>query len=410
MNVGIDVTGAFWRFNTGVQNYYRGILTELNAMAADSDDLRLCLVDRSTDDDHTAAMAKYGAIAQKRWLPLPALRTFDPLPAVPVVWRLARWWNCAIRGVRAQLGRCYWARSSVCRDLDVFHVWSWGRYRPRGIPAVITLYDMIPLHYPELYDRAYVAQTHESLRIAREVAAGVIAISEYTKKELVEQGGVPADRIQVIHLGVDSRFRVIPDVAGIKAVGAKYGVPANKPYALCVGYLDPRKNVLGHVRAFCQFVAETGNRDLHLVLAGPRAWQSEDIVNEVKAMRMADRIIITGYVSDDDLPFLMCGATVFLFCTLHEGFGLPALEAMACGVPVVTSNTTSMPEVAGDAALLVAPLDTDGIAAAIARLVGDAGLQQDLRVRGIRRAGLFTWRESARKHADVYRRCAALKG
>ncbi|MFQ3661823.1 MAG: glycosyltransferase family 1 protein, partial [Chloroflexaceae bacterium] len=173
------------------------------------------------------------------------------------------------------------------------------------------------------------------------------------------------------------------------------------PYFLYIGTIQPRKNLTRLIEAF----AHAGPDDALLVIAGRRGWLSEPIVRRVAELGLTNRVRFPGYVPDADLPALLSGALAFVFPSLYEGFGMPVLEAMACGAPVLTSTTSALPEVAGDAALLVDPCDTDAIAAALRRLAADAPLRASLRARGLVRAADFTWERCARKTLDVLMGC-----
>ena len=214
-------------------------------------------------------------------------------------------------------------------------------------------------------------------------ATQIIADSQATKRDLVEILAVRPEKIHVVYLGVEERFRPLQDAAQIAAVKAAYAIPG--PYVLYVGTLQPRKNLVRLVQAFARvaqaldtgyegmtpYSAADPQRRLSLVLAGGKGWWYEDIFRTVQELDLADRVIFTGYVKDDDLPALYSGAELFVLPSLYEGFGLPVLEAMACGAPVVASNVSSLPEIAGDAGLLANPTDPADLARAMIRVLMD---------------------------------------
>jgi glycosyltransferase involved in cell wall biosynthesis len=177
----------------------------------------------------------------------------------------------------------------------------------------------------------------------------------------------------------------------VAAVKARYNISG--AYLLYVGTLQPRKNLVRLVEAFAQIQ----NPNLQLVLAGQKGWLYADLFARVEALGLSGHVVFTGYVADDDRAALLSGATALLYPSLYEGFGMPVLEAMACGTPVLTSDVSSLPEVAGDAALLVNPLDTNAIAAGMARLVADAGLRRSLVERGSLQIRQFSWAKAARQ-------------
>jgi glycosyltransferase involved in cell wall biosynthesis len=233
----------------------------------------------------------------------------------------------------------------------------------------------------------------------------VIADSQATADDLNTLYNVPRERISVILSGVDARFR--PDASAgneDQLLRAKYGI-GNAPFILAVGTLQRRKNHLGLVRAF----ATLRDTAVHLVIAGGKGWLYDDVLAEIRAARLTDRVTFTGFVDDADLPALYRAARVLAFPSFYEGFGLPPLEAMASGTPVVSANTSSLPEVVGDAALTVDPHDVAALGAALARALADGAWRRDAIARGLARASTFTWRRAAEQLISVYDRVLALR-
>jgi glycosyltransferase involved in cell wall biosynthesis len=208
-----------------------------------------------------------------------------------------------------------------------------------------------------------------------------------------------------VYHGLSPQVRPVEDTHAIAAAQARYGITSGEPahpprYFLYIGTVQPRKNLVRLIDGFAQAVKGCAGssplpRDLLLVIAGKRGWLTETIEQRAASAGIAERVRFTGYVDDADLPALLSGSHAFVFPSLYEGFGMPVLEAMACGAPVLTSTTSSLPEVAGDAALLVDPHDTQAIASALARLADDATLCDELRRRGRERAAHFTWERCA---------------
>jgi glycosyltransferase involved in cell wall biosynthesis len=263
---------------------------------------------------------------------------------------------------------------------------------------VVTLYDATPFLFPEthtllttLLHRFYVPMT------LRNVDA-VITISEVAKLDLVRFLHVPAGRVHVVPLAVDPGFRPVAADESARVV-ARYGLAP--PFVLYVGALEPRKNVPTLLRAFARLRSDFPN--LRLVLCGGQRWDFGPIPRAIAQLGLADVVRFTGYVPDADLPALYSAAAVFCFPSLAEGFGLPILEAMACGTPVVCSNASSMPEVAGDAALLVEPTDAEAVAQSIGRVLREPDLAAALRQRGLDRAAQFSWELTAERTLAVYR-------
>ena len=267
-------------------------------------------------------------------------------------------------------------------------------------PSVVTVHDLGYLYYPRahrLLDRLYLDL---STRYNARAASRIIAISQATKDDLVQHYGTEPDKITVIHSGCDETMQPVEDEAIVERVKARYGIPGD--YVLHVGTLQPRKNLgrLLEAYALARKQAKRGETPC-LVIAGSKGWLYDQIFQKVKRLGLEAEVIFPGYVSQDDLPALLSGARLFVFPSLYEGFGLPVLEAMACGTPVLCSNVSSLPEVAGDAALLVDPLDVKSMAEAMNRLLQDEGLRSQLVERGYRRVRQFSWERCARETLAV---------
>jgi glycosyltransferase involved in cell wall biosynthesis len=265
-------------------------------------------------------------------------------------------------------------------------------------PTVVTVHDLafrlFPAQYPGLKRRYLDALTRRSV----EQADQVIAVSENTRADLLRFYRVNPERVRVIPNGVDPLLRPVDDAEVLARFRARHQLPDE--FILALSTLQPRKNLIALFRAWARLDASTR---LPLVVAGARGWKVDPIFEEVRALGIADQVRFTGYAAGDELALWYSAATLFVYPSLYEGFGLPLLEAMACGTPVVSSNASSLPEVAGDAALLIDPRDVDGLAAAIDRLAHDPMLRTDLAKRGIERARQFSWMRTARETVEVYR-------
>ena len=277
--------------------------------------------------------------------------------------------------------------------------------------CVATVHDLGYHYYPEAHTLFQNAYLRWSTRHNARASTLVLADSRATRQDLVHYYGTSPDKIRVVYPGRDESLAPVSDPALLAAVRARYDLGA--PYLLYVGTLHPRKNLVRLVQAYAHFLlqAATGATDTLLVLAGQKGWLYDEIEAEVRRLGLEGRVRLTGYVPDEDLPTLLSGALAFVFPSLYEGFGLPVLEAMACGTPVVCSQTSSLPEVAGDAALLVDPLDPEALAAALLRAVSDEGLRRELVARGFEQAQRFSWGRCARESLAVLeearRRCTA---
>lgn len=266
---------------------------------------------------------------------------------------------------------------------------------------VITVHDVIPLLFPQLFTLKHRLVVRAGLsRVAKQ--ADMVIVPSYAVQQDVQQYlRIPEDRVVVIPEGCEPRFRPLAHADHLHRVRRKYGLPAR--YILCLGTLEPRKNITTLLYAFAQLRHTLhGEPTPHLVVAGARGWREQTIFQTVKSLNLEPVVCFPGFVDDEDLPALYGGALLFVFPSLHEGFGLPVLEAMSCGIPVVASNTSAIPEVAGDAALLVDPYDVEGIATAMATVVHNASLRDSLRQKGLAQAQRFSWETTARQTLALY--------
>jgi len=264
-------------------------------------------------------------------------------------------------------------------------------------PYALTVHDLSFVRHPEFFSRKHLLRNRlAGLRRMLNRAMLVIAVSEHTKEDLTETFGLDADRIRVVSPGVDTNL--YRPLAAVETAGTrkKYGLPER--FVLFLATLEQRKNVTGIIRAFD--LADTGETEL--ILTGGRGWLHERIFRAVGMARKRDRIKFLGYVDEDDKPALYSAASAFVYPSFYEGFGMPALEALACGTPVIASSTTSLPEVVGDAGLLVNPDRTEEIAWAIGAALNDTGLERHLRLAGPTRAGRFTWDRSADRLERIF--------
>lgn len=264
----------------------------------------------------------------------------------------------------------------------------------RGQRLVVTVHDLAFQRFPELFPHNWRWLYRAGLRAAAKRADAILVPSQSTADDLVASTSVPASRVHVTPLAPSL---VASDEDPTQAL-ERLGVV--RPYVLSVGTLEPRKNLVRLVRAYRQVAPDVPHM---LVLAGVPGWRMEALEAEF-ARPGPGTMVRTGRVSDEELNVLYRGADVFAYPSLYEGFGLPVVEAMARGVPTLTSNTSSLPQVAGDAALLVDPTDVSEIAEALARLLTETALAEDLRQRGLQRAATFTWAATAQATLDVYRR------
>ncbi len=289
---------------------------------------------------------------------------------------------------------------------DVFHSPDFIPPLRRAGPSVITIHDLAFLIYPHFLTKDS-ARYYGQIDRAVHRAHCIIAVSESTKHDLIKKLGVPEDKIRVIYEAADPLFRPEPRQEALQHVQALFEIPED--YILFVGTIEPRKNIPGLLRAYRRL------RDKYkltpaLVLAGAPGWLSEDVYKLVNDLALKPHCFFLGRVSSHDLYHLYNAALCLVHPAFYEGFGLPPLEAMACGTPVVVSNVSSLPEVVGDAALLVDPKNDEEITVALWRVLTDSTLRAQLRAKGLQRAEAFSWERAARETMEVYQKacdCAA---
>ena len=295
------------------------------------------------------------------------------------------------------------------KQFDVFHCPHWmvpAQDRTGGLPRIFTIYDLIPIVRPEYVGDAHSAWFQQLLNRIDVDRDWAISISEFTRMEFCERTGMSPERVTVAPLAAAAYFRPVNDRDVIAATRLRYHVPEGE-YLLCLAAPQPRKNLAQLIRSFFRLLDEQGRPDTHLVLAGSKGqgWMYDEILAAAESSsKYKSRLIFTGFVAEEDLAALYSGAVAFVFPSLYEGFGLPALEAMACGTPVITSSTTSLPEVVGDAALLVDPMDPDALRDAMSTILSDHSLRADLRRKGLLRATEFSWTRCAELTAGAYYR------
>ncbi len=285
--------------------------------------------------------------------------------------------------------------------LDLFHSPDFTLPPLSRAGGLVTVHDLAFLRVPECAEprlRTYLSSVvPRSLRRAQHI----LADSECTRQDLAALLDVAWDKITVVPAGVSAHFH--PDIPDAEKMSVRQRYRLERPYILSVGTVEPRKNHVTLIAAYGRLRRTTGLPH-ELVIAGAKGWLYEPIYAAPAANGLTDHVRFLGLVDDRDLPALYAAADAFAFPSLYEGFGLPPLEAMACGVPAVVANNSSLPEVVGDAALLVDARDEVGLAAALERVLADGDLRSALRARGIRQAATYTWERAAAKLLSVFRR------
>jgi glycosyltransferase involved in cell wall biosynthesis len=269
------------------------------------------------------------------------------------------------------------------------------------VPSVITIHDLAFLSFPQTFRRLNRAYLTWATRVSARRASRILAVSEATKREIVRLLGVPPERIVVTYDACEERFAP-PDPVALEAFRRRAGLPER--FILFVSTLEPRKNVPTLLEAYARIA---GSTDAPLIIGGGKGWLYDAIFAKAHALGLGERVRFVGFIAGEDLPLWYAAATVFTLPSLYEGFGMPLLEAMACGTPVVTTTSSSLPEVVGDAGLMVPPTDAEALGAALLRLLNDAELRAELRERGFRQARRFSWSVTAERTLAAYQDAAA---
>ena len=264
---------------------------------------------------------------------------------------------------------------------------------------IVTVHDTTPFLFPESFTLITLLRYRLLLPRTLKTADKIITDSNSTKKDLVNYFNIPEEKIKVIFLAADEKFKPLNNEE-INEVKQKYSL--NFPFILYVGLLHPRKNIPSLIEAYYKLKLKKDDMEYKLVIAGKNNGKCKDIFGTVGRLNLQKDVIFTGYVLDEDLPALYNATDLFVYPSLYEGFGLPPLEAMACGTPVITSNTSSLPEVVGDAGIMVDPYDVDGLADAMHEVLTNDGLREDMIKRGLKRAKMFSWEKCAKETLRVY--------
>lgn len=273
--------------------------------------------------------------------------------------------------------------------------------RPVWLPckSVVTYHDMTFFLYPHLHARSKRVFFPMAIRASARQADALIAVSESTRQDAIRILGIPPQKITTAQLGVDPSFTPISDIEQKRRIAEKYHLP--KKFILYVGLVEPRKNLPKLISAYKKSV--DNGIEHKLVVVGRYGWMYEEVFRQIEALNLKDNVFLAGYISQEDLPMVYNLASLFVYPTLYEGFGLPSLEAMACGLPVISTNVSSLPEIIGDAGVLVPPDDVDSLYQAIQKVLKDEKLSEDLIQKGLEQAAKFTWERTARSTLQVYR-------
>lgn len=365
MRIGIDARTTQGRF-TGDATYWRGLIEGLSRL--DMDDEIVLYLDANS--------------------PAPQLSLARPLETRMISAMNWRTWSLLAfpRALRKDL-------------IDVAHVqYTIPPYMP--CPVVTTVHDISFKRHPGFF--AWKDRTLLDIGVKRAgtQAAQILAVSEYTKKEIIDLYHISPEKITVIYEGADDQFKPLDRGAARKEVEARY--KTGYSFILTVGVIQPRKNLPRLIEGFAKL--DKAFRSAHkLVIVGKYGWKESSLLQQIDNLGIASDIVLTGYVPYEELPLFYNAAEVFVYPSVYEGFGLPPLESMACGTPVITGNQSSLPEVLGDAGLMVDPYDPDAFTQAITNIMSSESLRADMSMRGLEQAKKFSWVEMARRVMDLYR-------
>lgn len=314
--------------------------------------------------------------------------------------------NFEIEPIKAELMDNFWDEVSIPNLLDnhnmeLYHVPQNGVGLSENISCkkVITLHDIIPLKMPETVSTRYLEIFNNQLPRIINCCDGIITVSEFSKDDIAKEFNFPRERIYVTHLAAENIYKPYSKLKSLNLIEQKYNINSN--YILYVGGLSPRKNILGLIDAF-SLINPLNRKGIKLVITGTKGISYEKYKERATSLKVLDDVIFTGFIPLEDLPLFYSGAEVLVYPSFYEGFGLPPLEAMACGTPVIASNLTSVPEVCNDSALLIDPYNIDELSSTIERVLNDPLLALKMKELGLARSMNFSWENTAIKTINAY--------
>jgi glycosyltransferase involved in cell wall biosynthesis len=385
MRIGIDYTAAV-RQGGGIGRYTRSLVGALARLDVENE-YRLFYASGGLESGHPRAeLARMPESFRARPVPLSD-----------------RWLNIAWQRLRLPV-----PLQLVTGRLDLFHSPDFVLPHVGRTPAILTVHDLSFLRVPWFFVPGFREYLEKAVTRAVGRATHILADSESTRRDMIELMAVDDERVSVVYPGVDAGFQETHDPEELQRVRRRYDLPER--FILGLGTLQPRKNFDGLVNAFGLLLSrgkdEPGIDGLHLVIVGGKGWMFEDIHGLVRKQGLEERVHFAGFVDDSDLPALYSLSLVFAFPSWYEGFGIPVLEAMACGTPVVAADNSSLPEAVGEAGVLVDAASNGDLADALARLLSDLELRRRLAVAGRQQAQRFTWERAAEQVLGIYRSCA----
>ncbi|WP_139905718.1 glycosyltransferase family 4 protein [Clostridium thermarum] len=368
MKIGIDGRAAKWYRGTGIGNYTYQIINTLNQLDNSNSYLLFMPENCSTD--------------------IPFNQNFK------------------IRNITENRSDSFWDEVNIPNilhdnEVEIYHVPQNGIGLPMDKPCkmVITLHDIIPYKMPETVGPSYLKIFLQQVPQIVPLCDGIITVSNFSKEDIMREFNYPAEKIFVTHLAPEEIYK--PNDKKISKLLIKniYGIEGD--FVLYIGGFSPRKNIIGLLEAFSKLVQKY-RKDLKLVIAGKKGISYEIYKKKTEELGLVDRVIYPGFIVMDHLPYLYSAAELFVYPSFYEGFGLPPVEAMACGVPVIASNTTSIPEVLGDSAILINPLDIDDLHEAMWKVLEDSALKDSLITKGFVRSSELSWKSTALQTLKAY--------
>ena len=367
MKIGIDGRAAKWYRGTGIGTYTHQLISSLNKV--------------DCNDDYLVFLPKGSSLKDLNY-------------------------NFKIQEVKSDLKENFWDEVSVPNILDnhqmeLYHVPQNGVGLSENINCLkaITLHDIIPLRMPETVSDRYLKIFHNELPKMLNNCQGIITVSEFSKNDIAKEFNFPKDKIFVTHLAAENIYKPMDKKTCKQFIENKYGIKDN--YVLYVGGLSPRKNIIGLIEAF-SLISPKNRKNTKLVITGKKGLSYSRYKKRSEDLNISDDVIFTDFIPLEDLPIFYNGAETLVYPSFYEGFGLPPLEAMACGTPVISSNVTSIPEVCDNSAILINPYDTKELSLAIEKVLTDKDLAKAMSEKGLIRSADFSWQKTALKTIDAY--------
>ena len=367
MKIGIDGRAAKWYRGTGIGTYTHQLISNLNKV--------------NSNDDYLVFLPKGSSLTNLKS-------------------------NFTIEEVKPTLKDNFWDEVSVPNILDnhkmeLYHVPQNGVGLSENINCLkaITLHDIIPLRMPETVSDRYLRIFHNELPKMLKNCQGIITVSEFSKEDIAKEFNFPKDKIFVTHLAAEDIYKPLDKNMCRNVLRTKYGI--NDNYVLYVGGFSPRKNIIGLIEAF-SLIPIQNRKNTKLVITGKKGFSYDKYKKRAEDLNISDDVIFTDFIPLEDLPIFYNCAETLVYPSFYEGFGLPPLEAMACGTPVIASNITSLPEVCYNSAILIDPYNTEDLSCAIEKVLADNDLKLNLKNKSLMRSSHFSWQNTALKTIDAY--------